>query len=381
MDFLTKDLYFCTTCLKANNFEEYNNSSFDKDCLELYQHISLSKKELPIIENLCFEGGGIRTFCYIGGLQVFEHFKLLDNVKRCSGSSAGALFAMLVALEYTTTEMVELIVNTDLTKYQDRYMVSAISHTLFSKFSLYSGYVLESDIKSFVKLKFDQKDPEFFKDKSIDYNPTLKDLYDVFDRELITTASNLTYRRLDYFSPKLTPNIPIYLAVRMSMALPYILEYVEYNGCKYVDGGLCNNLPLNVFHNYPNPYIYAQPGEKVFENSLGFGHSDSKSFNADSDAIMDDFLQDTQKSEINTLKQYSESLLNLLLFLGDDLQLKMINLLDPENKHAYFKKVIEVIIPHLTVANFSATLEQKKDAITIFKIATIKFLRKLYQLE
>lgn len=372
----TKNLTFCPCCLKINGFEDYNETLFVKQYEELKELIS--KKGPFDLENICFEGGGIRTIGYIGALHILEDFGLLKNIKRSSGTSAGSLFAMLVALGYTVKEMYDLM-NVNFTKYEDRSRITGLINILFGKSSLYTGQSLESDIKQYINKKFNDKNQKFFEGKT-NYNPTLKDLHNLFGVELITTASNLTYRRLDYFSPKLTPDIPIYLAVRMSMSLPFVFEYVEYNGCVYIDGGICNNLPLNVFHNYPNIFIYCNEGENILQKSMGIAHSDDISYIKNKQCDVADYTTENMtKNNVNNLVDYIQSIISLVSFTSNDLQFKLINLLDSKSDCVYFKKIVEARVPHLTITDFAATTEQKNDAITIFKISMLKHLYDIYK--
>ena len=56
------------------------------------------------IENLVFEGGGVRGIAFTGAIQCLEEKGILKNVKRFAGSSAGALAATMLALNYNASE-------------------------------------------------------------------------------------------------------------------------------------------------------------------------------------------------------------------------------------------------------------------------------------
>jgi predicted acylesterase/phospholipase RssA len=48
------------------------------------------------IENLTFEGGGAKGYCYIGALQVLEEEGIYPhNIRRVAGTSVGSMFALL----------------------------------------------------------------------------------------------------------------------------------------------------------------------------------------------------------------------------------------------------------------------------------------------
>jgi predicted acylesterase/phospholipase RssA len=50
-----------------------------------------------------------------------------------------------------------------------------------------------------------------------------------------------------YFSVDRTPDMPILLAVRMSISIPLVLTAVRYENKTYVDGGLDNVFPISLF--------------------------------------------------------------------------------------------------------------------------------------
>ena len=60
--------------------------------------------------------------------------------------------------------------------------------------------------------------------KNIDFNITFKDLYNLNKINLIFIATNINKNKLEYFSYKLTPNIPVLLALKASISIPFIFE-------------------------------------------------------------------------------------------------------------------------------------------------------------
>lgn len=66
-------------------------------------------------------------------------------------------------------------------------------------------------------------------------------------KRLIITGSNITKKCLDIFSDEKTPNMPIWLAARISASFPIVFQSVWYEGCEYIDGGVGDNLPVRHF--------------------------------------------------------------------------------------------------------------------------------------
>jgi NTE family protein len=71
------------------------------------------------IKNLVFEGAGIRGIAYAGVLEEFEKAKLLRNVTKVGGTSAGAIIALTLALGYNAEEINKIIYETNFNKFND----------------------------------------------------------------------------------------------------------------------------------------------------------------------------------------------------------------------------------------------------------------------
>ena len=59
--------------------------------------------------NLVFEGGGVKGIAYVGALQVLEEKKILPGIIRVGGTSAGAINAVLVGLNYSPAETQQIL--------------------------------------------------------------------------------------------------------------------------------------------------------------------------------------------------------------------------------------------------------------------------------
>jgi len=100
----------CSFCGKI-----YTTSVCTK-CAELFFPVleSLVKKQtnkedpLQNIENLVFQGGGVRGVCYLGVLEALGD-EFLSKVKRIAGSSAGAMCSLYLGLRKDKNELVKLI--------------------------------------------------------------------------------------------------------------------------------------------------------------------------------------------------------------------------------------------------------------------------------
>ena len=75
--------------------------------------------QTPSYKNLVFEGAGIRGIAYAGVLEEFEKAKLLENITKVGGTSAGAIIALTVSLGYNAQEINQLIYNTNFNKFKN----------------------------------------------------------------------------------------------------------------------------------------------------------------------------------------------------------------------------------------------------------------------
>lgn len=69
------------------------------------------------VENLAFAGGGAKGLSYGGVLEVLEAEGAMANIKRVSGTSAGAIIGMTVAVGLTAAEVKDVIRNKQFTHF------------------------------------------------------------------------------------------------------------------------------------------------------------------------------------------------------------------------------------------------------------------------
>lgn len=176
------------------------------------------------IDNLVFEGGGIKGFYHIGALLALEKMDLLHQVKRVAGSSIGSLMAMALAIGYNPHQLKEILLAT---KFKD--------------FFDFSGLFIQNFIKKLINDKFpEKKDLTFAELRELTKrNPGLKTLY--------VTGVNIFTKKLEIFSDETTPDMLISNAIRISMTFPIIFFPGYYNRNLYIDGGLFDNKPSRIF--------------------------------------------------------------------------------------------------------------------------------------
>ncbi|MEI7026161.1 patatin-like phospholipase family protein [Paenibacillus sp. y28] len=191
--------------------------------------------------NLIFEGGGVKGIAYVGALQELQRQHVLDGITRVGGTSAGAITAVLVALNYTLAEIEACMTSLDFSRLLDAssgYLRNTAR--LLRRFGWYKGDYFRSWIGGQIACK------------TGDPNMTFSELYALNTavpfRELYLIGTNLSTGYSEVFSVETTPDMPIADAVRISMSIPFLFAAPSgSNGDIYVDGGLLNNYPIKLF--------------------------------------------------------------------------------------------------------------------------------------
>lgn len=158
-------------------------------------------------------------FTLIGALKARE--TALANVKEISGSSAGAILALFLAVGMSVDEVLDKSLSLNIPNF-----VKIRIGSFFNKF----GFVDMGPIRK----------------KLVDIcgsDPT----FDELDMKIYVSAYCLNTSETVYFSKDSHPHMKVIDAVCMSMAVPFIFACGNYDGRTYVDGGTKEDYPLTPF--------------------------------------------------------------------------------------------------------------------------------------
>ena len=86
------------------------------------------------------------------------------------------------------------------------------------------------------------------KGKKINSKITFKELYEKFNKKIIITGVCLNDISLHYFSCDNTPNMEVLKAITISISIPIIFKPFVYNDKLWIDGGVMNNYPIDLFN-------------------------------------------------------------------------------------------------------------------------------------
>ncbi len=191
-----------------------------------------------------FSGGGIKAYAFLGVLESMENKGL--EIRRCAGTSAGAIVAALIAAGYKNKEIFELISNLELTKFVDPPVITKIFPLskwfyIYFKLGINKGDILEAWLYEHLA----NKNVYTFKDLHLE---TLKIVVsDISLGKLVVIPDDL--KRIYDINPDY---FPVSKAIRMSAGFPYFfmpkqIPNLTSRKSVIVDGGLLSNFPLWIF--------------------------------------------------------------------------------------------------------------------------------------
>jgi predicted acylesterase/phospholipase RssA len=179
---------------------------------------------------LIFGGGGVRCLSYIGVIKALEERDLLEGVTDYAGSSFGAVIATALSVGFKHVELYDFIKSF---KYEDLQDIS------FFDFYEKRGFESGDRIEKFLKL--------LLKVKTGDPNLTFDEHHKLTGKKLQITATCVTDDKVVYLNWETSPDLEISTALRMSISIPIIFRPVQWRDKLYVDGGLKNNFPMNLY--------------------------------------------------------------------------------------------------------------------------------------
>lgn len=187
--------------------------------------------------NLVFEGGGVKGIAYVGAMAVLEEKKILKEIKRVGGTSAGAINAVLVACGFSNAEQRKILAEMDFNRFMDDstgFLRDA--KRLVDLFGWHKGDYFREWIGELISKKMGSP------------NATFTDFQIAARPDLYLVGANLSTGFAEVFSAEHTPTMRVLDAVRISMSLPLFFAAVRnVRGDVYVDGGLLNNYPIKLF--------------------------------------------------------------------------------------------------------------------------------------
>jgi len=187
---------------------------------------------------LVMAGGGIKGFVFIGVIKYLEEINVLKNINTFIGTSIGGYYSILLSIGYTYNEIYSFVKSFDFTM-----------STSFDITNFFQNYSVDNcDNFVFVFKKLVEK-------KNINYDITLLDLYKKTKKKIVLVATCLNTKKAEYISFETYPEMPLYIAMRMTTCVPLLFPPIKYNDKLYLDGGLLDNFPIDYVKEHLNETI------------------------------------------------------------------------------------------------------------------------------
>jgi NTE family protein len=191
--------------------------------------------------NLVFEGGGVKGIAYAGAMEVLEKKGIMEKITRVGGTSAGAINALLLGLNYSLGDTRQILSSMNFNNFlDDSWGLVRDFARLLNEFGWYQGNFCRNWIAELIGRKTGNGESTF------------KDVYDQKEKkgfkDVYIIGTNLSTRFSEVFSYEHTPRMPMADAVRISMSIPlFFAAKRSPRGDVYVDGGVLDNYPVKLF--------------------------------------------------------------------------------------------------------------------------------------
>ena len=272
-------------------------------------------------KNLIFSGGGVKGYLFLGVFKYLEENNLIKDVKSIAGTSIGSLFALCFVLKYSFDDLYKIFIKINLMENIDAFN-GDIFTKFMTKYGIESGENLVRIAKIFIKYKTENEDVTF------------KDLYKYNNVDLRISATCVNDMDCVIFDHTTHPDVKVVDVLRMSVSVPFFFEPVSFSDKLYVDGGLTNNYPIEIY-------------KEEIKETLGF------------------LITNKTKSEkIENVEQYILCILKSTLSYIDYCKMRE------------FKKNTILLFDDTGVLNLDITNEKKDQMVELGYQKTLEFFKK-----
>jgi len=214
----------------------------DEEYDEEYNKDKLGKTiKLKNIKKLVFGGGFLKGYALCGCINFLMEHNILNNITTYIGSSVGSVLLLLLVLDYKYNEIQHIIKKCQFKDYENFTMENIINFT--DDFGVDNGEKIIQFIKNIIY------------SKTKNYYITFQQLYDINKKTFVVTGTNLKLRKCEYFSHLTTPNMPIWIAIRISTSFPFFFTKVNYKNVDYIDGAATSSCAIEFIEDNMNDTI------------------------------------------------------------------------------------------------------------------------------
>jgi len=182
------------------------------------------------ISKLLICGGGFKFFYLVGALKYLTETNIISNIKEYIGVSAGSMLALLFVLGYSTHDLHNFFL-----EFNFERLISPDIDTFFDNKGLDNGEIKRISIEQFLRRKKIKPDITFL------------ELFEITKIKLSMIVSNISKNELEIINHETYPDMLVTTGITMTTSLPILFEPVIYNNNYYVDGGVFDNYPIEMF--------------------------------------------------------------------------------------------------------------------------------------
>ena len=242
-----------------------------------------------LFNELIISSGGTKGVATLGALTyLFKHYPI-HNFKYLTGCSFGAIICMFINVGYNINEINDILFKINFGKFQDCKIINLINTCGLDDGSKFGNFLKATLLH-----------------KNYDYNITFKELYDITGKVLTITVMNITKGITEYHNYITTPNLSVFLSIRMSSNIPILFTPIIYNNNYYIDGGILD----------PFPYYYNKNTNKIglwlfHEYEINFiKNIDSVNFVNNSTDTFNYLFNILKIMHINYIKEYYKKIIS-----------------------------------------------------------------------
>lgn len=202
-------------------------------------------------KTLILSGGSFGGIATIGAIYELYNLNQHKDLSMFIGTSIGSIIAYLLIIGYTPLDLLQIVCHSDLLSgLKDIKLGNFIKGKGLANFGTIASQLEELTIKKIGRYLL------------------MKDIFQVFHKELVIITYNLTENKTEYITSDTHPDLPVIIALRMSCNIPILFDRFYYNFCEYVDGGTSNNFAIDYSGiKYPAVGIYLDWEPEMIDTS------------------------------------------------------------------------------------------------------------------
>lgn len=203
--------------------------NINKNIEDEINNICITNKKTKLV--LC--GGGMKGLYLIGGLKYLSELDILKNITTYAGTSIGGLICFMLSIDYSIDELYKCLKTFN---FENTIDENFDLNSIFKDYSINSHQNIDFIVEKIMNYK------------NINKNITLIQLYNKTKKKIILTSVNIYDKICEYISYETYPDLEILTALKMTMAVPLLFPPIKLNNKLYIDGGILNNFPIDIFN-------------------------------------------------------------------------------------------------------------------------------------